>query len=223
VSPNPDSILDSVKKALGLDSEDTSFDLDVTMFINAVFGPLRQLGVGPDTGFVIVDNTTLWSQYVTSMTYLGMVKAYIFLKVKTLFDPPESRSALPAIEKMLEEYEWRINVQAEEESDAVTSSFIPKVVQLQYASTISIDASAGDMFYLELAGDCTMLAPVNGVDGKHITLEITSNGHSVSWRTGWDFGDVGTPVLSGAGKSDIVSAYYKTAVAKWRAGFATGF
>jgi hypothetical protein len=113
VSPNPDSILDSVKKTLGLDSSDTTFDLDVTLFINSAFGPLNQLGVGPVDGFVIMDNTTLWDEYVSSTSYLGMVKSYIFLKVKMLFDPPESRSAMPAMDKMLEEFVWRINVAAE--------------------------------------------------------------------------------------------------------------
>lgn len=223
MTANPDSILDSVKKALGLDAADTSFDLDVTMYINSVFGPLKQVGVGPDTGFMIVDNTTLWSQYVASTSYLGMVKAYIQLKVKMLFDPPENRFGGPAIDKVLDEYLWRINIQAEAESSAVKSSTAPTVVQLQYAPTITIDASQGNMFYLTLTGDCVMMAPINGSDGEHITIDLTSNGHSVSWRTGWDFGDAGTPVLSGAGKSDVISAYYKTAVAKWRAGFATGF
>lgn len=223
MTANPDSILDSVKKTLGLDAVDTSFDLDVTLFINSVFGTLRQVGVGPDTGFIIVDNTTLWSQYVSSATYLGMVKAYVELKVKMLFDPPENRFGGPAIDRVLDEYLWRINIQAEAESSAVKSSSAPTVVQLQYAPTITIDASQGNMFYLTLTGDCVMMAPVNGSDGEHITIDLTSNGHSVSWRSGWDFGDAGTPSLSGSGKSDVISAYYKTAVAKWRAGFATGF
>lgn len=221
--PNPDSILDTVKKTLGLAADDTSFDLDVTMFINSVFGTLKQVGVGPDTGFMIVDNTTLWSQYLTSVVLLGMVKAYIELKVKMLFDPPENRFGGPAIDKVLDEYLWRINVQAESENSMVKSSIAPAVVQVQYASSITIDASAGNVFYLELTGDCIMLSPVNGSDGQHITLEVKSNGHSISWRSGWDFGDAGAPTLSGAGKSDIISAYYRTTAAKWRAGFATGF
>jgi hypothetical protein len=68
-----------------------------------------------------------------------------------------------------------------------------------------------------------MFPPSNGVDGEHITLEIVSNGHAVSWRSGWDFGDIGAPTLSAGGKADIISAYYKTASASWRAGFTTGF
>lgn len=238
MSPNPDSILDSVKKALGLDSADTSFDLDVTMFINASFGPLKQFGVGPDTGFMIVDNTTLWSQYVTDATYLGMVKNYIFMTVRQVFDPPSNPKTIDAVEKIIQELGWRIThavetstppsdpfatVTTSTTSGIMTKYFAPKVVQVQYSPSITIDASQGNMFYLVMTGDCAMFAPSNGVDGEHITLEITSNGHSISWRSGWDFGDIGAPVLSTGGKSDIVSAYYKTASASWRAGYTTGF
>lgn len=239
MSPNPDSILDTVKKAIGLDSTDTTFDLDVTMFINAAFGSLKQLGVGPDTGFMITDNTTLWSQYVTNVPILGMVKNYIFMTVKLVFDPPANPKTIEAFEKLIQEQGWRINSEVEHvtppgdpfvtasspfnESGILTTYFAPKTVQLDYAASIAIDASAGNMFYLTLTGDCAMQPPVNGVNGQHITIEIISNGHSISWRAGWDFGDSGPPALSAGGKSDIVSAYYSTTAAKWRAGSATGF
>ena len=73
-----------------------------------------------------------------------------------------------------------------------------------------------------MTADCTINAPVNGSDGEHITLEITSNGHTATWGSGWDFGDAGAPALS-ASKADIVSGYYKETAASWRAGFTTGF
>lgn len=235
---NPNSILDSVKKALGIDFSDTTFDLDVTMFINSAFGSLKQLGVGSATGFMISDNTTLWSQYVSDLVYLGMIQNYIIMKVRLAFDPPDGRATLPAIEKQIEELAWRINIEAERINPptdpfgttttgfeyGVQKTFIsPKVVQLAFASTITPDASEGNVFYLTMTGDCTINAPINGSDGQHITLEVSSAGHTVSWRSGWDFGDGGLPVLSTGGQADIVSAYYKETDASWRAGFATGF
>lgn len=239
MSPNPDSILDSVKKATGLDSADTTFDLDVTMFINAAFGSLNQLGVGSDTGFIIQDNTTLWAQYTSNLLMLNMIKTYIFLFVKLAFDPPDSRFALPAYQKQLEELTWRINIAAETanpptdpfgagspdsfEYGVMKTYIAPAVVQLLFASTVTIDASAGNVFYLTMTADCTIDAPVNGSDGEHITLEISSAGHDVTWGSGWDFGDAGTPVLSTDGTADIVSGYYKETAASWRAGFTTGF
>src|SRR5690348_7240956 len=180
------------------------------MFINSAFGPLKQFGVGPDTGFMIVDNTTLWSQYVTSASYLGMVQNYIFMTVRQVFDPPANPKTIDAIEKIIQEFGWRITAAVEAEnppsdpfattvtdtqSGIMTKYFAPKVVQVQYSPAITIDASAGNMFYLNMTGDCAIFAPANGVDGEHITLEITSNGHSVSWRSGWYFGDIGAPTL----------------------------
>lgn len=235
---NPDSILDSVKKAIGLDSTNTAFDLDVTMFINSAFGSLRQLGVGADTGFLISDNTTLWAQYVADLAILGMVKSYIFLCVRLSFDPPEGRMTMPAMQKMIEEMAWRINIEAErinpptdpfgspEEMDilGVMRTYIaPAVVQLQFASVVTPDASQGNVFYLTMTADCTINPPVNGSDGQHITLEIDSGNFTATWGNGWDFGDAGTPVLSINGTADIISGYYKETAAKWRAGFTTGF
>jgi hypothetical protein len=236
---NPNSILDTVKKALGFDPEFEAFDLDITLFTNAAFGYLRQLGVGSDTGFIISDNTTLWSQYVTSLTLLNMVKTYIFMFVKLAFDPPATSFGIDAVKGQIDQLGWRINIVAEElnppsdpfdssdssvitQGGVMTTFFAPKVVNLTFASTVTPDASEGNVFYLELTGNCTINSPSTGADGEHITLEVTSNGHSVTWGNGWNFGDAGTPILS-ADKTDIISAYYRESVTDWRTGFTPGF
>jgi hypothetical protein len=236
---NPNSILDTVKKALGFDPEFEAFDLDITLFTNAAFGYLRQLGVGSDTGFIISDNTTLWSQYITSLEYLNMVKTYIIMFVKLAFDPPATSFGIDAVKGQIDQLGWRINIVAEElnppsdpfDSDTssivtqggvMTTFFAPKVIRLTFASTVTPDASEGNVFYLELTADCTINSPGAGSDGEHITLEVTSNGFDVTWGNGWNFGNAGTPVLS-ADKTDIVSAYYRTDVTDWRAGFTPGF
>lgn len=45
------SILTTIKKLLGLDADDTSFDMDVIVHINAFLMNLSQIGVGPSGGF----------------------------------------------------------------------------------------------------------------------------------------------------------------------------
>lgn len=110
---NPESILDSIKKTLGLDADYTAFDLDITMHINTAFATLRQLGVGPTDGFAIADNTSLWSAYSPDMVLLASVKSYVFAKVKLLFDPPATSFGIQAMKAMVEELEWRLNVQGE--------------------------------------------------------------------------------------------------------------
>jgi hypothetical protein len=237
MTANPNSVLDSVKKVLGFDPEFTAFDLDVTLLINSAFGQLNQLGVGGDTGFVISDNTTLWSQYISELQYLNMAKQYIFLWVRLSFDPPSTSFGIEAIQKLIQELAWRICSVVEHisppsepgaEEDAPTSDttvtwYKVKVADLTYASTVSPDAGEANTFYLELTGDCTINPPVNGADGQHITLEITSNGYSVFWPNGWNFGDPGTPPLSDGGKTDIISAVYRQSVADWYTGFTPGF
>jgi hypothetical protein len=113
MSPNPNSILDSIKKTIGIDSADTTFDLDVTLFINSVLGTLQQLGVGPSSGFSITDNTALWTDYIIRDDILGLVKQFVSLSVRLGFDMPDSRFGVPAYQKMLDELAWRINIMAE--------------------------------------------------------------------------------------------------------------
>jgi len=234
---DPNSILDSVKKALGMDPEFTAFDIDVVMHINSAFGSLQQLGVGSDTGFYIQDNTTLWSQYVSQLLYLGMVKQFIFMTVRLAFDPPATSFAIEAIQKQLEQLSLRINIAAEsinKPSDPFTEEvlnvsgvtptvFVVKAITLLFAAEVFPDANEANTFRLTLTGDCIVHAPVNGTDGEHITLELVSNGHAVSWGNGWNFGASGIPTLSPGGETDIISSVYDELSAEWLSGFTAGF
>jgi len=77
-----DSILDSIKKPLGLQLEDDAFDTDVIMHINTVFFNLHQLGVGPAECFSIEDKTKTWTNFLGDAKNLEAVKTYIYLKVR---------------------------------------------------------------------------------------------------------------------------------------------
>lgn len=105
-----DSILYSVKKPLNIAPEETAFDPDLIIHINSVFAELNQLGVGPEEGFAITGSDETWSEYLTDVN-LNMVKSYMVLEVKLMFDPPTA-SLLTALEKKRDEYEWRLNVAA---------------------------------------------------------------------------------------------------------------
>jgi hypothetical protein len=109
-----ESILKSTKKILGLADDYTPFDLDVITHINAAFSILDQLGVGPVGGFLIEDDTTLWADYVVPPNQLHLIKTYIYLKVRSLFDPPTTSFLITATNDQLKEYEWRLNVFREE-------------------------------------------------------------------------------------------------------------
>jgi hypothetical protein len=105
-----ESILRSTKRILGLDAAYTVFDLDIITHINAAFSILDQLGVGPDGGFYITDETALWTDYLVPPNQLNLIKTYIYLKVRVLFDPPGTSFLLQAAQDQIREYEWRLNV-----------------------------------------------------------------------------------------------------------------
>lgn len=108
-----DSILDSIKKILGMPPDYDAFDTDLVIHINSVFGILAQLGVGPVGGFSISDNTTLWKAYLGDSKDLEMVKSYMALKVRLVFDPPTIGAVMDAMKEQIREYEWRLNVQVD--------------------------------------------------------------------------------------------------------------
>ena len=108
-----DNILSSIKKLLGIPAEETAFDSDIIMHINSVFMILTQLGVGPSDGFTISDDYSLWSDFIPDGQNLELVKSYMYMKVRLLFDPPTNSSVLTSMEKIINEFEWRLNVQAE--------------------------------------------------------------------------------------------------------------
>jgi hypothetical protein len=71
---------------------------------------LSQLGVGPDEGFSITDDSTLWTDYLGQSSNLNLVKSYVYLKVRMLFDPPNSGALMDALKQQINEFEWRLNV-----------------------------------------------------------------------------------------------------------------
>lgn len=109
-------ILTTIKKMLGLpdDSDYAYFDQDVMVNINSAFMLLNQLGVGKQ-GFLLSTGNEEWSEFFEEddEEKLGMVKQYIYLRVRLGFDPPQNSFLVNSIEKQITEYEWRLNVQAE--------------------------------------------------------------------------------------------------------------
>ena len=111
-----ESILTSIKKLLGIAEDYEHFDQDIILHINSVLAILTQLGVGPATGFSIADKSTKWSEFISNKLYYEPVKTYVYLKVKLLFDPPQSSIVLEATNRMISELEFRLNAAAETKS-----------------------------------------------------------------------------------------------------------
>lgn len=110
-----DSILNTVKKAVGLMPEYDAFDDTLIMHINSVFMILSQVGIGPAKGFRIEDNTAKWSDFLSNEEEnYESIKSYICMKVRLLFDPPSSSTHMQCIKDLVGEFEWRLNFEAEE-------------------------------------------------------------------------------------------------------------
>lgn len=108
-----ESILNSVKKILGLAEDYTAYDVDVIIHINATFSVLNDLGVGPDGGFFIEDAVPVWTDLGLPPDQLHMAKTYVYLKVRMLFDPPATSFHIKAMEEQVRELEWRLNMKRE--------------------------------------------------------------------------------------------------------------
>ena len=113
-----DSILESVKKKLGIQPEYTHFDDgDIIDHINTAFFTLNQLGVGPDKPFAITDKKDRWDDFIDDIDdgQMEAVKSYIAIQVRILFDPPSSSYVLEELKEKAKEYEFRLSVEAEKD------------------------------------------------------------------------------------------------------------
>lgn len=108
-----DSILVSVKKMLGIDESYDDFDLDIIVQINSAIHTLYQVGYEPAKNFVITGIEESWDELAGDDNDLSLIKNYIFIKTRILFDPPTSSFVLTSYQDQLKELEWRIYIEAE--------------------------------------------------------------------------------------------------------------
>lgn len=101
------SILTTIKKMIGIC--DDSFDTDLKVCINTALISLIQIGVGPQEGFVVIDEDQTFEEFCGSNLQLESVKMYVYLKSKLMFDPPNNSNITQTFEKTIQEIEWRLN------------------------------------------------------------------------------------------------------------------
>ena len=105
-----DSILSSVKANLGIPEDDYFFDHSLIVHINSIFSILRQIGCGPSEGYEISSNENAWDEFLQNEPQkLQLVKTYMAMRVRQLFDPPANGTVAQALERQTAEMEWRIS------------------------------------------------------------------------------------------------------------------
>ena len=105
------SILKSTKKILGVGDDDPSFDLDIITNINSAFSDLNDIGLGPTGGFVIVDDTATWADFLPDADKVqqSRVKTCVFFKTRLAFVPPATTYHLNSLQELIRENMWRLN------------------------------------------------------------------------------------------------------------------
>ena len=109
-----ESILTSTKKFLMIAEDYEAFDPDIIMHINTVLRRLNQLNVGVQN-FFITDKTKTWDEFLPGEdeARYNQAKEYVFLRVRILFDPPQSSSVMKALEDNMREYEYMLYIEAD--------------------------------------------------------------------------------------------------------------
>lgn len=109
-----DSILRSIRLSLGIPNDDKSFDPAIIMLINSAISTLRQLGIGPKTGFTVIDESQTYGDFLSDMpVVMNDVEQYIFYKTKLGFDAPSTNVSNSYIEAQIHELEWRLNAEVD--------------------------------------------------------------------------------------------------------------
>ena len=109
-----ESILNSIKKLLGIAEFDTSFDQDIIMDINTIFGILWQMGVGPTSPFRIFGPAEKWSDFCQD-DKIEFIKSYMHLRVAQLFDPSSNGAVDESRNNLIAELEWRLYTSGDSE------------------------------------------------------------------------------------------------------------
>jgi len=102
------NILQTIKKMVGIAKLDDAFDTDLILLTNSVIALLSQLGLQEADKTPVIDETTTWDEFLNGRSDCEMVKTFIGLKVRLIFDPPASSAALQSLNSILAEQEWRI-------------------------------------------------------------------------------------------------------------------
>lgn len=104
-------ILKDTKDLLGIAEGDDGFDLDISIHINSAINVLEQLGL--PAGDLDAKDDYEWTDLSEPDLNLVMLKDYVYLYVRRIFDPPLTGTANEAIQKNIDELSWRIMAQLE--------------------------------------------------------------------------------------------------------------
>lgn len=107
-----DSILSSVKKLIGIPVEESSFDLDIMLNVNAASSTLYQLGVIKKP-FTVTSKDDTYTDLIPGGTddVINQIKMYFVHKTKLGFDSSTlSSTVIEVLKEMIREDEYRLQI-----------------------------------------------------------------------------------------------------------------
>lgn len=115
-------ILDDVKMSLDIADKDDSFNYALIPYISMGIAILNQNGIGKTITELSPDTT--WDDLqdpsqVNGNPYFGLVKQYLYSKIKILFDPPALTSTRDTIQSVIDELLWRSRLAYEPDNKEV--------------------------------------------------------------------------------------------------------
>lgn len=104
------SVLDTVKKHVGLFPEDGEFDVELINHINSALFVMYET-ITLTTMPMITSRQETWEDILTKevMEQYLVIPSYIGLRVKLIFDTPINSFAIEALKKQISEYEYRMS------------------------------------------------------------------------------------------------------------------
>lgn len=174
-----DSILVSTKKALDIPENYGVFDQNIIMHINGVFSTLTQLGLGPDDGFAISDETSTWSNFLAGNAKFNFVKTYMYLRVRMLFDPPGTSFLGDSIKEQIKELEYRISVERDTMSTRLKGSYKKITGNLGDEHRVRLANPAGQILIRANGTYEAEFTPLGGMRKRDAMLDTTQSANGV--------------------------------------------
>jgi len=103
------SVLVTIKQMLGLERDYNVFDQDILVSINAALSTLKQVGAMPESHRIVSASDT-WESLDFSDWQLELVKEYLYIKTRLVFDLPSNGQVISAFTERAKELEWRLHV-----------------------------------------------------------------------------------------------------------------
>jgi hypothetical protein len=94
---------------------------------------------------------------------------------------------------------------------AVANGVIGNVTTLTYASTLTLDMSAGNNYAVTLTGNATLANPTNLVAGQSGVIKLTQDGtgsRTLAYGSYWDFPAGAAPTLTTTANAVDILVYY---------------